>query len=217
MTAVRRQIRIPDYTLGEEIFNAVSHGIGAALSIAALVLMIIRAHGALAVTSVSLFGAAMILQYTVSCIYHALSPRLKGKKVLRVIDHCNVFLLVFGTYIPASLLGVGGTAGWVLFGFVAAVSLIGIVLTGVDVDRYSKAAVVCHLLDGWSILFGIPALLAAMGAAGVRWLLLGGILYSLGAALYGLGKRTRWMHSVFHLFCLAATFCQFWGIYMYLL
>ena len=111
MTVVRRRIRIPDYTLGEELFNAISHGIGAGLSIAALVLMVIRAQGALAVTSVSLFGSAMILLYTISCIYHALSPRLKGKGVLRVIDHCNVFLLVYGTYIPASLLGVGGTAG----------------------------------------------------------------------------------------------------------
>ncbi len=217
MTVVRRQIRIPDYTLGEELFNSISHGIGAGLSIAALVLMVVRAQGALAITSVSLFGSAMILLYTISCIYHALSPRLKGKAVLRVIDHCNVFLLVYGTYIPASLLGVGGTAGWVLFGLVGAVTVIGIVLTCVDVDRYSRAAVACHLVNGWSMVFGIPALVATMGLAGVGWVLAGGILYSLGSVLYGLGKKIRWMHSIFHLFCLAATFCQFWGIYTYLL
>ena len=87
-------IRIPSYTLGEELFNAISHGIGALLSSAGLALMAVWAHGALKITSVSLFGSALIVLYTVSCIYHALSPGLKGKKVLRVIDHCNVFLLV---------------------------------------------------------------------------------------------------------------------------
>ena len=93
-------VRIPSYTLGEELFNAISHGIGAMLSIAALVLMTVWAHGAITITSVSLFGSALIILYTISCIYHALSPRLKGKRVLRIIDHCNVFLLVLCTYIP---------------------------------------------------------------------------------------------------------------------
>ena len=101
-------IRIPDYTLGEELFNSISHGIGAVFSIVALVLLVVKAHGVLAETAVSLYGSTMIVLYTISCIYHALSPNLEGKKVLRVIDHCNVFLLVYGTYIPAMLLGIGG-------------------------------------------------------------------------------------------------------------
>ena len=114
----KREISIPDYTMGEELFNAISHGIGALLGVAALVLMLVRAKGALAVTTVALFGAATILLYTISCVYHALSPRVKGKKVLRVIDHCNVYLLVLGTYIPVALLGVGGARGWWLLGVV---------------------------------------------------------------------------------------------------
>ena len=113
-------IKVPSYTLGEELFNAISHGIGAALSIYALILMLLRAHGGLAVACVAIFGASMILLYTISCVYHALSRNLEGKKVLRVLDHCNVYVLVLGTYLPASLLGVGGALGWALFGLTAA-------------------------------------------------------------------------------------------------
>ena len=118
-------IRIPSYSLGEEIFNAISHGIGGLLSIAGLVLLLLRARGALAVVSVSLFGAAMVILYVISCVYHALSRRTEGKKVLRVIDHCNVFLLVMCTYVPVSLLGVGGTLGWALVSGVSAFAVTG--------------------------------------------------------------------------------------------
>lgn len=130
-------IRIPDYTLGEELFNSISHGLAATFSVAGLVLMIVKAHGALAETCVSLFGASMIILYTISCIYHALSPRLEGKKVMRVIDHCNVFLLVYGTYIPVSLLGVRGAKGWVLFALISIITVTGIVFTCINIDKYT--------------------------------------------------------------------------------
>ncbi|MBQ6256337.1 MAG: hemolysin III family protein, partial [Clostridia bacterium] len=138
----RLNIRIPHYTLGEEIFNAVSHGIGGLLSVLALVLMLVRARGALAVVSVSLFGAAMVVLYVISCVYHALSRRTEGKKVLRVIDHCNVFLLVLCTYGPVSLLGVGGALGWVLLSVVAAFAVTGIVFNAIRVDRFKVLSVV---------------------------------------------------------------------------
>ncbi|MBQ1287922.1 MAG: hemolysin III family protein [Erysipelotrichaceae bacterium] len=213
----RHGIRIPDYTLGEELFNSISHGIAAAFSVAGLVLMIIRAKGGMAVTSVTLFGAAAIITYTISCIYHALSPSLSGKKVLRVIDHCNVYLLVTCTYIPAALLGVGGWLGWALFGLVCAVSVVGITLTAIDIDRFTVSAVLCHLLNGWSILFGLRRLLVTCGKTGTLILFLGGVAYSLGAAIYGIGRKRRYMHSVFHIFCMLGTFLHFWGIYKYLL
>ena len=132
-----RAISIPSYSMGEEISNAVSHGFGAILSAAALVLMLVRARGALAVTAAALFGSVMILLYTMSCLYHALPPSLSGKRVLRVLDHCNVFLLVFGTYIPASLLGVCGVRGWVLFSVVAFLTLLGIVFTVINMEPES--------------------------------------------------------------------------------
>ncbi|MBO4836776.1 MAG: hemolysin III family protein [Clostridia bacterium] len=213
----RLNIRLPFYTLGEEIFNAVSHGLGAAFSVAALVLLVVRARGLPAKICVSLFGASMILLYTVSCIYHALSRNLEGKKVLRVIDHCNIYVLVLGTYIPASLLGVGGTLGWILFGVTGAFTALGITLTAVRVDRFQVSQVICHLVSGWSILLGLPRLMRTMGKAGVLYLLLGGSLYSIGSALYALGSRRRYAHSVFHVFCLLGTFCHFWGIYRYLI
>lgn len=213
----KREIRIPDYTLGEEIFNAVSHGLGALLSPAALTLMALRAHGALPEIAVSLFGLAMIQLYTVSCVYHALSRDLKGKKVMRVIDHCNVYLLVLGTYIPVALLGVGGSMGWVLLGMVLVFTVLGVVFTAIDVDRFQLVSVVCHLLSGWSILIGIPGLLRTMGWGGLEWMLLGGVMYSVGAILYGLGKKKRYRHCVFHVFCLLGTFCHFWAVYSFLL
>ena len=217
MEKKRRIITLPDYTLGEEIFNAVSHGIGALLGIAGLVLMLVRAKGALATVTVALFGASMILLYTMSCLYHALSPRVAGKKVLRVLDHCNVFLLVFGTYIPVALLGVGGAAGWALFGMVAFFTVLGVVLTAVDLERYKVAAVLCELCCGWSILIGIPGMLRTMGVQGLVFAVLGGLMYSVGAVLYARGAKKRWRHSVFHIFCLLGTFFQFWSIYQYLL
>ena len=165
----------------------------------------------------TLFGAAMVLLYTMSCVYHALPPKGRGKQVLRVLDHCNVYLLVFGSYIPAALLGVGGAAGWVLFGVVLLFSVVGIVFTAIDVDRYQLVSVICHLICGWSILAGVPGLLRSMGWGGLSWLILGGVMYSVGAILYGLGKRKKYRHSVFHVFCLLGTFFHFWAIYTYLL
>ena len=213
----KKEISIPSYSLGEELFNAISHGFGALLSIAALVLMLIRARNALEVTTAAIFGTSMIFLYTISCVYHALSPGLRGKKVLRVLDHCSVFLLVFGTYIPASLLGVSGVRGWLLFGLVAFFTALGIVFTALDLERYQLAAVICQLLSGWSILMGASNLRAALGLQGLIWMIAGGVMYTIGAILYGIGKNRKYCHSVFHVFCLLGTFCHFWAIYKYLL
>ena len=213
----KRGISIPNYTLGEEIFNAISHGIGGLLSIIASVMMLLKAKTPLAIASVAIFGFAMIVLYVISCVYHALSRRVKGKKVLRVIDHCNVFFLVLGTYVPVSLLGVGGWLGWTLLGVVFAFAATGISLNGVNVDRFKVSSVICHLVCGWSILFGVPALLRSMGRAGVFWLIAGGAAYTIGSILYGIGAKKKYIHSVFHIFCLIGTACHFWGVYHFLL
>ena len=217
MAREKQRIAIPDYTLGEEICNAVSHGLGTLLGIAGLVLMLVRAREALAVTAGAVFGASMIMLYTMSCLYHALSPKTIGKRVLRVLDHCNVFLLVFGTYVPVSLLGVSGGAGWALFGVVAFFTVLGVVLTAADLERYQTAAVICELCSGWSILIGVPGLLRSMGSEGLCFLILGGLMYSVGAVLYARGAKKRYRHSLFHLFCLSGSFFHFWSIYQYLM
>ena len=210
-------VKIPGYTVTEEVINAITHGLGAAFAIVALVLMEVRARTAIGHATAALFGAAMIITYTMSCIYHAVPARFEGKKVLRIIDHCNVFILVFGTYIPATLIAVGGKLGWTLFGVVAFVTTVGIALSVVDVDKYSALEVVCHLINGWSILFALPQLLEYSGRTGVFYMALGGVMYTIGAALYGIGSKMRFMHCVFHVFCLLGSMAHFWAIYKYVI
>ena len=210
-------IKIPKYSTEEEIFNSVSHGIGAIFSVVALILMVVKAHDVLPEVTVSLFGATMIILYTMSCIYHAISSKLEGKKILRVIDHCNVFLLVFGTYIPVALLGVCGKLGWILFALVCTITIIGITLSCISIDKFQVLEVICHLVNGWSILIGVPKLLSTMGRTGILYLVLGGVMYTVGSILYGIGPRKKYMHCVFHVFCLLGTFCHFWCIYFYLI
>ena len=213
----KRGITIPNYSLGEEIFNAISHGIGGLLSVIALVMMLLKAKTPLAIVSVFVFGFAMILLYVISCVYHALSRRVKGKKVLRVIDHCNVFFLVLGTFVRVSLLGVGGWLGWTLLGVVFAFAATGISLNGVNVEKFKVSSVICHLVCGWSILFGVPALLQSIGRTEVYWLVAGGAAYTIGSVLYGIGSKKKYIHSVFHIFCLLGTACHFWAVYRFLL
>ena len=204
-------IRIPSYTLGEELFNAISHGIGALLSSAGLALMAVWAHGALKITSVSLFGSALIVLYTVSCIYHALSPGLKGKKVLRVIDHCNVFLLVLGTYIPVSLIGVGGVLGWVLFGIVWGAAVIGIVLNSIDLEKFRKPSVICYILMGWVVIIAVKPMLESVNVLSLWFLLIGGLFYTFGIIFYSI-KKIKYFHSIWHLFTVAGSVFQYFSV-----
>lgn len=219
MDKKKERISIPSYTLSEELINSISHGIAAAFSIWGLVMLIIKAsnEGAMAVTTVTLFGTTMILLYTISCIYHALSPRITGKKVLRVIDHCNVFLLVFGTIIPIALVGMKGVCGWIYFGIVGFVTLLGIIFSAIDVDKNEKIEVVCHLMNGWSAILFIKPLIAGVGVVGLIFIILGGVMYSIGALLYGLSSKKKYMHSVFHFFCIAGSIFHYLAIYLYVL
>lgn len=219
ITLRRKEIRIPQYNLTEELINSISHGIGAELSIWGLVMLVIKAskNGALAVSTVTIFATTMILLYSMSCIYHAISPRVKAKKVLRVLDHCNVFLLVFGTVIPVALLGIQGYLGWLFFFIVASVTVIGILASVIDLDRFQVLEVICHLVNGWSVLFFSKSLISNIGVIGLTMIILGGVMYTLGSILYGIGSRKRYIHSVFHFFCIAGTVFHFLAIYLYIL
>lgn len=219
MEKKKERISVPSYTLCEELVNSISHGVAAAFSIWGLVMLIIRASkvGAMAVTTVTLFGTTMILLYTISCIYHALSPRITGKKVMRVIDHCNVFLLVFGTIIPIALVGMKGICGWIYFGIVGFITLLGIIFSAIDVEKNEKIEVICHLVNGWSAVLFIKPLIAGVGVTGLVLIILGGVMYSIGALLYGLGSTKKYMHSVFHFFCIFGTIFHYIAIYLYVL
>ena len=213
------EIKLPDYKLSEELMNSITHGIGAGLGIAALVLCLVKsaAHGnPSAVVASALYGAGVIMVFTISCIYHALA-RNKGKKVMRVIDHCDIFFMIACTYMPYCLVSLRGVAGWVLFGIVWGLAALGIVFNAVNLEKYSVPSTIVYVLLGWSIIVLYKPLVAAISLEGAMYLIGGGILYTIGAVLYALGKKKRYMHSVFHVFVIAGSILHFFSIYLYVI
>ncbi len=215
----KNKVIIPKYTLAEELINSISHGIGALLGIAALVLCIVYAtikSDAWAVVGVSIYGATLVILYTISTIYHALKIN-KAKRVFRVLDHCSVFLLIAGTYTPYTLVTLNGTLGWVIFGIVWGLTILGIVFNSIDVDRYQNISVILNLLVGWIVIIAFKPLLESLGVPGVVLLITGGVLYSIGAFLYAVVKKVKFMHSIFHFFVVAGSVCHFFSIFFYVI
>lgn len=212
---------LPVYTKGEEIFNMVSHIVGAAIGVVAIVLCVVFAaiHGnAYGVVSSAIFGTTLILLYTFSSIYHGLKPNIKAKKVFQIIDHCSIFLLIAGSYTPMALgpLREYDTAlGWTIFGIVWALAIIGIVLNSIDISRYKKVSMICYLVMGWCIIWKINILPELIGNIGFILLISEGIVYTLGAVLYGIGKKKKWMHSIFHLACIIGSLLHFLIVLLY--
>ncbi|RAQ22173.1 hemolysin III family protein [Hydrogeniiclostridium mannosilyticum] len=201
----RIHLALPKYSLAEEITNAVTHGLGVALAIAGLVVLLIYSPKTpLAIISVCLFGASMFLLYMVSTLYHSLGVN-RAKKVFQVLDHCTIFFLIAGTYTPISLLCIGGTVGWVLVSIVWGVGILGTVLTAVDMHRFKVFSMVCYIALGWCVIIFIKPLIDSMDQTSIVLLVVGGVLYTVGAVIYGLGRKVPYMHSVWHLFCLAGT------------
>lgn len=213
------KISIPKYTLGEELMNSISHGIGAGLGIAVLVLCIIKSCSPLdgyKLASSIVFGLTTTLLYLMSCLYHALKVN-RAKRVFRVIDHCTIFLLIAGTYTPYTLITLRGVTGWLLFAVVWSFAVLGIVLNAVSLKRFAKLSVACYVGMGWVVLFASKQLVAALDISGLWLLLAGGIVYTIGAVLYAIGSKMRYFHSVFHYFCLIGTALHFFSIYLYVL
>ena len=206
--------KLPDYTRGEEIFNYVSHIVGDVFAVVALVLCCVMAathKNVWGVVSGSIFGGTMILVYTMSSVYHGLAPSL-AKKVFQIIDHCSIFLLIAGTYTPITLVGFRGVnpvLGWNVFGGIWFFAILGIVLNAIDWKRYNVFSMICYLGMGWCAVFFIKTIIKIVGEKGTMFLLLGGILYTIGAVLYVLGRKVRYFHSIFHLFVVAGSFMHF--------
>ena len=221
-TKLRDRI-LPKYTKGEEIFNMTSHIVGGALGIVALVLCVVFAaiHGnGYGVVSGAIYGVTMIILYTMSSIYHGLNPKRKAKKVFQVLDHCSIYLLIAGSYTPFALctLREYSTAlGWTIFGVIWFVAILGIVLNSIDIKKFKVFSMICYLVMGWCIVFKINLLPELLGTAGFVLLLLGGLSYTVGAILYGLGKKHKYMHSIFHLFILLGSLLQFFTILLYVM
>ena len=221
-TKLRDRI-LPKYTKGEEIFNMTSHIVGGVLGIVASVLCVVFAavHGnGYGVVSGAIYGVTMVILYTMSSIYHGLNPKRKAKKVFQVLDHCSIYLLIAGSYTPFALctLREYSTAlGWTIFGVIWFVAILGIILNSIDIKKFRVFSMICYLVMGWCIVFKINLLPELLGTAGFVLLLLGGLAYTIGAILYGLGKKHKYMHSVFHLFILLGSLLQFFTILLYVM
>jgi hemolysin III len=200
--------------------SAISHGIGALLAISGMVLCIVKSAqngSAIGVVSSTLYGSFMIILYIMSTLYHSFKQNTKVKKVFRVFDHCSIFLLIFGTYLPYTLVTLKGPLGWTLFGIILAATVLGITLNAINLEKYKKLSMICYLVMGWTIIGAIKQVYNNLELNGVVLLVIGGVIYTIGAILYGLGKKIKYMHSVWHIFVLAGTILQFFSIYLYVL
>lgn len=212
--------QLPYYTKGEEIFNMVSHIVGGALGIVALILCIIFSKDGYALFSAIVYGVSMILLYTMSSIYHGLSPKLKAKKVFQIMDHCSIFVLIAGTYTPVLLCSIrkyDAFWAWLLFALVWIATVIGISLNAIDIESNKKFSMVCYIVMGWCIVFKINLLPEALPMAGIWLLVLGGLAYTIGVVFYILQHKIRYMHSIWHLWILVGSILHFLCIILYVI
>lgn len=213
--------KLPNYSKGEEIFNMVSHIVGAGLGVVALVLCIVFAaihRNVYGVISSIIFGITIIVLYTMSSIYHGLAPKLKAKKVFQIIDHCSIFLLIAGSYTPFALCTLrkySVVLGWTIFGIIWGLAILGIILNSIDLKKYKIFSMICYLIMGWCIIIKAAILPELLGIGGFILLLSGGIVYTIGAILYGVGKKHKWMHSIFHIACVLGSLLHFLCVLIY--
>lgn len=216
---LREKIEIPKYSLGEELMSSISHGIGSLLSVAALVLCVVFSaihNNPNAVVSSVIYGSTSIILYTMSTLYHSFKVN-NAKRVFRIIDHSCIFLLIAGTYTPYALVTLPKGLGWIIFGIEWGCAIFGIILNSLDLKRYKKISMILYLVMGWMIIFSFKSLLKNINIGGVYLMLSGGILYTIGTILYGIGKKHKYVHSIFHLFVLAASILFFFSIFLYVI
>ena len=217
-----KKIEIPKYSLSEELLNAISHGVGALLSIAALVLCVVlsaKHHNAYAVVSSAIYGATSIILYIMSTLYHSLKVN-NGKRVFRIIDHCTIFLLIAGTFTPyclVSLRSYSKALGWTMFGIIWASAIVGITLTAVNLNKFKKLGMILYLVMGWAIIFAFKGIWVTVPKKGILLLFAGGLFYTIGSIIYGLGKKHKYMHSIFHFLVLIASVMFFFSIFFYVI
>ena len=203
-------------TLGEEIANSISHGVGALLAIAGTCVMIVTAcftSDALGIVSAALYGFFTILLYLFSTLYHSIT-NTKAKKVFQIFDHCSIFLMILGSYIPLCLSLIRGFAGWTLFGITAILSVVGIVFNSIDLKKWHKLSMVLYVVMGWSAVFVFGQVLAKVPLKGIILLVGGGISYTLGIIFFNKDK-VEYMHYVWHLFVLMGSILQYFFILFY--
>lgn len=203
------------YTLGEEIFNSVSHGTGGLLSIAGTAVLIVLAaiySNAWGVVSSAIFGASLIILYTMSTLYHAITNP-KAKKFFRIMDHNTIFFLIAGTYTPITLVPLRGALGWVLFGIVWGAAILGIVLNSIDLEKFRKPSVVCYIAMGWVVIIAVKPMIEKVYPLSLWFILIGGLFYTVGVIFY-VKKNKKYFHSIWHLFTIAGSVFHYFAVLM---
>ena len=218
----RKALMLPRYTLGEEITNGITHGLGAVLAVVGTVVLLIHApKNALSIVSVSLYSASMVLLYCISTLYHALGVN-RAKKVFQVLDHCTIYLLIAGSYTPVCLTALRGPWGWSMFGIIWALAIAGLVMTLVWINCPRWLTSTVYIAMGWLAVVAIYPLYLSLGISGVAWLLSGGILYTIGGVLYALKWPARdnprfGCHEIFHVFIVLGSVAHYMMVYHVLL
>lgn len=213
---------LPDYTHGEERLNTVSHIVGGGCGVLILLAAVLKAAlwgDTWGVVGAAIYGASLVALYTASSVYHGLKQPM-AKKVMQVIDHCTIYFLIGGTYTPILLSAIRPVSppwAWTLFGIVWGLAAMAATFTAIDLKKYAVLSMVCYIGMGWCIVIAAPTAIRALPIPALLWLLAGGIAYTIGAVLYGLEKKHRYMHGVFHLFVVAGSVLQAVCILWYVL
>lgn len=203
------------YSLGEEIFNSISHGAGAGLSIAGTAVLIVYSviyADAWAVVSSAIYGASLIILYTMSTLYHAIT-NATAKKVFRIMDHNTIFFLIAGTYTPYTLVTLRGSLGWTMFGIIWGAAIVGIVLTSINLEKYRRFSLICYIAMGLGIVFAIKPMLDSMSFTSLLFLLIGGAFYLIGVIFYVM-KQFKYMHSIWHVFVIGGSIFHYFSIFL---
>ncbi|MEE0111537.1 MAG: hemolysin III family protein [Oscillospiraceae bacterium] len=212
--------QLPVYSRGEELMNMITHIVGGALGVVVLLTCVVRAaldDNYYGILSCTIYGTTFITMFTISSVYHGLKPGM-SKKVMQVIDHCTIYFLIAGTYtavVLSAIRPVYPKLGWGLFIFEWVLALVAAALTAIDLKKYNVFSMACYIGMGWAVIPFARQVLEVLTVPGFLLLLLGGIAYTVGSILYGLGKKRKWMHSIFHIFVVLGAMLQFLSVLLY--
>ena len=205
-------------SLQEEIANSITHGVGLALGIVGLSILVILAAvrgSSWHIVSCSIYGATLVILYLASTLYHAIQNP-KVKRVLKIVDHCSIYLLIAGSYTPFTLVSLRGGWGWTLFGIVWGLAILGILFKVFHTGKYEFVSTMLYLAMGWLVIIAVKPLFSVISLVGFMWILAGGLSYSFGVIFYAF-DRILFFHTVWHLFVLAGSICHFFAVLYHVL